>query len=215
MRPQRLELRGRDPAGKRTSPSMPSAAARSRSSLLVRRSGSRARRAAGGARAESRASASISASRFLCGRLADRREEHRALAELEPLAHLVGRRPAPRAARRRARAGRRRSARAGCRAARPGRLRGALRVGDHAVRAARARRHQHAHALVAQAGVGLGEAGVDQVVHRHDATERARDRAPWRRGCARGRRPRARRAPAAAAARRAPTARGCERSPGR
>ncbi len=74
-------------------------------------------------------------------------------------------------------------------------------------------RHQHPHALVAQAGVRLGEARVDQVVHRHHAAEAPPQRA---RCCARlctRSTPRARGQRAAAApARRAPTARGCARS---
>ena len=42
---------------------------------------------------------------------------------------------------------------------------GALGDRDHPLGAAHRERHEHPHAAVADAGVGLGEAGVDQVVH--------------------------------------------------
>ena len=47
----------------------------------------------------------------------------------------------------------------------------ALRDRDHAVGAAHGERHEHAHPHAAHTGVRLGVAGVDQVVHRHDAPE--------------------------------------------
>ena len=47
----------------------------------------------------------------------------------------------------------------------------ALRDRDHAVGAAHGERHEHAHPHAAHPGVRLGVAGVDQIVHRHDAPE--------------------------------------------
>jgi hypothetical protein len=54
----------------------------------------------------------------------------------------------------------------------------ARRVGDHAIGAARGRRHEHAHPLLAQPSVRFGKARIDQVVHGDDAPKAT----PHRRG---------------------------------
>ena len=89
------------------------------------------------------------------------------------------------------------------------------RVDDDPVRAPRRSGNEHAACQAAQAEVGVGDQLVVEVVDRRDADERGRAAARSRRGCGRGRSPRARRAAAGAAARRAPTRRGCGRGPGR
>ena len=113
----------------------------------------------------------------MCGRLADRLRSTRTRAQLEPCAHVgLGQR--------RVTANRPKPERhdvdplGGDAQQRHEVLAGALRVGDHPMRAAHRARHEHAHALVAQARVRLRKARVDQVVHRDDATKAS----PQRRG---------------------------------
>ena len=201
-------------AGKRTSPVHPERAARARAARPRAPSDSREARALGGPRQGRRASAPISASRFLCGRFADR---------------LSTTRRSPRSKRdrtSRCRQGRLAADRAEAERHDVDAVGGdarqcdqvvarALRVGDDALRATGGPRHQQLHPLVADTCMRLGEARVDQVVHGHDPAKAAPTAEPCSPCCAGDPPSLWRPAAAAASARRAPTARGFARSPGR